>query len=403
MTEVVGRELQFVSRGRKLQLRDGHHSRVVDENVERSLPIRDKGLDGGSIDEFKLRDVNTSIARRPGDAGGGAFLMGGYMAELALATADLTSVRRMRIQGILAFLIIYIVWGSTFLAIRYAVETIPPFLTAATRHLIAGAILLAWAWRNGERPSKEAWRAGLVLGFLFFLVGHGTLHWAEQKVPSGVAALVIATEPILVALMLPLFKMGRRPGLTTYLGLGLGAASVIVLFRPDVTAGQGMIAGLLAVVLGSLSWSVGIVLSRKLQARRNGAPDTSTMNAALPLICGAVMLLGGAFLRGELNDFHWTAVSRESFGGLMFLVFFGSLVAFTAYSWLLKHYPPTLVATHTYVNPIVAVLLGWLFAGERISPSIVASTALAIAAIGLVQRGEDSRTERTGKATHHQG
>ena len=112
----------------------------------------------------------------------------------------------MRLQGILAFFIIYIVWGSTFLAIRYAVETIPPFLTAATRHLIAGAILLAWAWRNGERPSKEAWRAGLVLGFLFFLVGHGTLHWAEQKVPSGVAALVIATEPIFVALMLPLFK-----------------------------------------------------------------------------------------------------------------------------------------------------------------------------------------------------
>ncbi|HEX2637647.1 MAG TPA: EamA family transporter [Gemmatimonadales bacterium] len=300
----------------------------------------------------------------------------------------------MRLQGILAFLIIYIVWGSTFLAIRYAVETIPPFLTAATRHLIAGAILLAWAWRNGERPGKEAWRAGLVLGFLFFLVGHGTLHWAEQTIASGVAALVIATEPIFVALMLPLFKLGRRPDLTTYLGLGLGATSVIILFRPDVTAGQGMIAGLLAVLLGSVSWAVGIVLSRKLQTRRDGAPDTSTMNAALPLLCGGVMLLAGAALRGELHDFHWVAVSRESLSGLLFLVFFGSLVAFTAYSWLLKHYPPTLVATHTYVNPIVAVLLGWLFAGERISPSIVESTAFAVAAIGLVQRGEGSRTEQ---------
>src|SRR5205814_6813132 len=297
----------------------------------------------------------------------------------------------MRLQGILAFLIIYIVWGSTFLAIRYAVETIPPFLTAATRHLIAGTRLLAWAWRNGERPSKEAWRAGLVLGFLFFLVGHGTLLWAEQKVPSGVAALVIATEPIFVALMLPLFNMGRRPGLTTYLGLGLGAASVIVLFRPDVTAGQGMIAGLLAVLLGSVSWAVGIVLARKLQARRDGAPDTSTMNAALPLICGAVMLLGGAVLRGELHDFHWTAVSRESFSGLMFLVFFGSLLAFTAYSWLLKHYPPTLVATHTYVNPIVAVLLGWAVAGEKLTGSILLSMALAILAIALVNRGSQER------------
>lgn len=311
--------------------------------------------------------------------------------------------RRTRIQGILAFLIIYIVWGSTFLAIRYAVETIPPFLTAATRHLIAGSILLAWAWRNGERPSKEAWRAGLVLGFLFFLVGHGTLHWAQQEIPSGVAALVIASEPIFVALMMPLFKMGRRPGVTTYLGLGLGVASVIVLFRPDVTASRGMLAGLLAVLLGSLSWSVGIVLSRKLQARPSGAPDTSTMNAALPLICGAGMLLGGAFLGGELTDFQWTAVSRESVSGLLFLVFFGSLVAFTAYSWLLKHYPPTLVATHTYVNPIVAVLLGWWLAGERISPSIVASAALAMAAIGLVQRGEASATESAGKALQHQG
>jgi drug/metabolite transporter (DMT)-like permease len=171
-----------------------------------------------------------------------------------------------------------------------------------------------------------------------------------------------------------------------------------VLFQPDVTAGPGITAGLLAVLLASVSWSVGIVLSRKLQAPRNGAPDTSTMNAALPLICGAVMLLSGAALRGELHDFHWTTVSRESFAGLLFLIFFGSLVAFTAYSWLLKHYPPTLVATHTYVNPIVAVLLGWLFAGERISPSIVASTLLAIVAIGLVQRGEYSRMERVGKA-----
>jgi len=129
---------------------------------------------------------------------------------------------------------------------------------------------------------------------------------------------------------------------------------VIVLFRPTLPW-TGDDSGPARGLTGSVSWAVGIVLSRKLQARRDGAPDTSTMNAALPLICGAVMLLGGAVLRGELHDFHWTAVSGESLSGLMFLVFFGSLVAFTAYSWLLKHYPPTLVATHTYVNPIVAV------------------------------------------------
>jgi drug/metabolite transporter (DMT)-like permease len=146
---------------------------------------------------------------------------------------------------------------------------------------------------------------------------------------------------------------------------------------------------MLAVLVGSLSWSMGIVLSRKLQARSNGRPDTSTMNAALPLICGALMLATGGWIRGEFTHLNLGAVSGRSFAGLLFLIFFGSLVAFTAYSWLLKHYPPTLVATHTYVNPIVAVLLGWLFAGERITPSIILSTGMAMAAIGLVNRGEE--------------
>lgn len=294
-----------------------------------------------------------------------------------------------RLRGALAFLIIYLVWGSTFLAIRFAVETIPPFFTAAARHLVAGSLLLAWAWWKGERPSAQAWRMGLILGFLFFLVGHGTLHWAETRVPSGVAALVIATEPIFVAWMLPLFRLGGMPGAVTYLGLALGAASVAVLFGPDVTAGEGVVAGLVAVVLGSVAWAAGIVLSRKLQERPDGTADTSTMNAALPLLCGSGMLLVGGIALGEQNEFSLSSVSAPSVVGLLYLIVFGSLVAFTAYSWLLKHYPPTLVATHTYVNPIVALLLGWAFAGEKITVSIVISAALAIAAIALVNKGEE--------------
>jgi drug/metabolite transporter (DMT)-like permease len=162
------------------------------------------------------------------------------------------------------------------------------------------------------------------------------------------------------------------------------------LFGPDVAGGGGMATGIIAVLLGSVSWSVGIVLSRRLQARSSGQPDTSTMNAALPLICGALMLFAGSWVRGEFTAFQLSNVSGRSFAGLLFLVFFGSLVAFTAYSWLLKHYPPTLVATHTYVNPIVAVLLGWLFASESINLSIISSTAMALAAIGLVNSGEVS-------------
>jgi drug/metabolite transporter (DMT)-like permease len=290
--------------------------------------------------------------------------------------------RPSRIEAIFAFLAIYIIWGSTFLAIRYAVESIPPLFTAATRHLLAGSILLAWALWKGERPTRQGWRAGVILGFLFFFVSHGLLHWAEQNVPSGVAALVIAIEPAIVALLLPLLKLGPRPRGVTWAGLALGAASVAFLFRPDVATGRGVFVGLVAVLISAIAWSVGIVYSRKLQPASG-----STLNAALPLLCGSLMLLAGGLLRGEHHALQFGRVSPESLLGLLFLIFFGSLVAFSAYAWLLKHYPPTLVATHTYVNPIVAVLLGWLFAGEKVTASILLSMLLAISAIALVNQG----------------
>src|SRR3954464_15835222 len=157
--------------------------------------------------------------------------------------------RPARLESVLAFLAIYLIWGSTFLAIRFAVESIPPLFTAATRHLVAGSILLAWALWKGERPTRQGWRAGLVLGFLFFFVSHGLLHCAELKVPSGVAALVIAIEPAIVALLLPLLKLGPRPQGVTWAGLGLGAVSVALLFRPDVSADQGVIVGVVAVLI----------------------------------------------------------------------------------------------------------------------------------------------------------
>lgn len=285
-------------------------------------------------------------------------------------------------KGILAFLTVYIVWGSTFLAIRYAVETIPPLFVAATRHLIAGSILFAWAWWQGERPTRQGVKAGLVLGALFFLISHGTLHWAEQFVASGVAALVIASEPVFVALMLPLFRLGAAPTAKTYAGLALGIGSVLVLFRPDVATDRLAIIGLIAVLISSIAWSAGIVLSSKVQPKTAG-----TMNAALPLVCGSLMLVAAGVVRGEHQQLDVSAVTTDSLLGLLFLIFFGSLLAFTAYSWLLKHYPPTLVATHTYVNPLVAVLLGWLFAGETMSMSVIASAVLAISAIGLVNSG----------------
>jgi drug/metabolite transporter (DMT)-like permease len=292
------------------------------------------------------------------------------------------AARPSRVEAVFAFLAIYIIWGSTFLAIHYAVESIPPLFTAATRHLLAGAILLAWALWKGERPTRQGWRAGIILGFLFFFVSHGLLHWAELTVPSGVAALVIAIEPAIVALLLPLLKIGPRPRGVTWAGLLLGAASVAFLFRPDVATGPGVLVGLVAVLISAISWSVGIVYARKLQPASGSA-----LNAALPLLCGSLMLLAGGFLRGEYHALQFSHVLPESLLGLLFLIFLGSLVAFSAYAWLLKHFPPTLVATHTYVNPIVAVLVGWLFAGEKLTASILLSMLLAISAIALVNRG----------------
>src|SRR5438067_4617557 len=180
----------------------------------------------------------------------------------------LPSARPARIEAISAFLAIYLIWGSTFLAIRFAVESIPPLFTAAIRHLIAGSILLGWAWWKGERPTRQGWRAGIVLGFLFFFVSHGLLHWAELKVPSGVAALVIAAEPAIVALLLPVLKLGAAPRGATWAGLALGAASVAPLFRPDVSAGEGVSVGLLAVLVSAIAWSLGMVYAGQLQPAR---------------------------------------------------------------------------------------------------------------------------------------
>jgi drug/metabolite transporter (DMT)-like permease len=304
----------------------------------------------------------------------------------------LPAARPGRIEAVSAFLAIYVIWGSTFLAIRFAVDSIPPLLTAATRHLVAGSILLGWALWRGERPTRQGWRAGLVLGFLFFFVSHGLLHWAELEVPSGVAALVIAVEPAIVALLLPLLRLGPGPRGATWAGLALGAASVALLFRPDVSAGEGVSVGLVAVLVSAIAWSLGIVYSRKLQPAKG-----STLNAALPLVCGSLMLLIGGLLRGEHHAFQLSQVSTPSLLGLLFLIFFGSLTAFSAYAWLLKHYEPTLVATHTYVNPIVAVLLGWAFAGEKLTGSILLSMALAILAIWLVNQGSRRASVRASR------
>jgi drug/metabolite transporter (DMT)-like permease len=284
----------------------------------------------------------------------------------------------------LAFVAIYIIWGSTYLAIRYAVETIPPLVAAGVRHSIAGGIMLTWAWLRGFRPTRQEWLAGAAVGALFFFIGHGTLHWAEQYVGSGLAALLIATEPMFI-LMLG-WMMGRQKiSPLSALGLGLGVAGVAMLTGAELTVKGSSLLGLLAVLLGSLSWSAGVVISPRVKL-----PSDALGRTALPTICGAAMLLVAAGLTGEIQATHWSAISMRSLWGLAYLIIFGSVVAFTAYTWLLQRCPPALVATHTYANPVVAVLLGWLLASEPLTMRVVLASVAILGAIVLIRRGEKS-------------
>ena len=290
--------------------------------------------------------------------------------------------RAYSIQLALAFAAIYLVWGSTYLGIRYAVETIPPLVAAGIRHSIAGTILLAWAWARGFRPTRANWISGIIVGALFFLIGHGSLHWAEQYVGSGLAALLIATEPMFILVLA--WSMGQQKiSRMSGLGLGLGVLGVAMLTGAELTTKGSSLMGVVAVLVGSLAWSAGVVISPKVKL-----PNDALGRTALPTICGAVMLLAAATLTGEFHDTHWASISLRSMLGLAYLIVFGSVVAFTAYTWLLQRCPPALVATHTYANPVVAVFLGWLLASEPLAMRVVLASLAILGAIVLIRRGE---------------
>ena len=308
--------------------------------------------------------------------------IGGRPVPVLIPPRTAKSNRGESLKVALAFVAIYLVWGSTYLAIRYAVETIPPLMTAGIRHAIAGTMLLGAAMARGFRPKREHWIAGLPVGALFFLIGHGSLNWAEQYVNSGLAALLIATEPMFILLLA--WAMGQQKiSRISTLGLGIGAMGVAILTSTEASAKNSSLLGMLAVLLGSLAWSAGVVISPKLKL-----PSDALARTAIPLMCGAAMLLTAAAPAGEYHAAHWASVSLRSILGLAYLIVFGSIIAFTAYTWLLQRCPPTLVATHTYANPVVAVLLGWLLASEPLTMRLVFASIAILGAIVLIRRGE---------------
>jgi drug/metabolite transporter (DMT)-like permease len=295
-----------------------------------------------------------------------------------------------RLLIFLAFSCIYVIWGSTYLAIRYAVETIPPLFVAGFRHLIAGGLLFGWCWWRGLRPVRQQWFASIVLAVLFFLIGHGTLHWAQQTLPSGVAALLIATEPIFVAIIVMVTRRARiTPSLL--MGMLLGLLGVALIFGANVRTGRSEMLNSFVVLIGAASWSIGMVYSRSAVLH----PDTR-MAAGMSLLAGAGMLLLGGTVTGEAARLHLTAISLKSLLALGYLAVAGSLVAYSAYFWLLNRFPPTLIATHTYVNPLVALVLGWAIAGEVLTARVVLGGLVVIAAIAWVSRAT-SREPQAGK------
>jgi drug/metabolite transporter (DMT)-like permease len=280
---------------------------------------------------------------------------------------------------LLAYAAIYLIWGSTYLAIRIAVGDIPPLLLMGVRCTIAGAMLLAWAAARRERAAREHWRHAAVAGGLMIAATYGALGWAEQHLASGVAALLSATSP----LWLTTFEWPRvgRPSLRTVAGLLLGFAGVAVLVAVGRSGGVNVVAALV-LVGGTVTWAAG-----SLYARPPRLPASVTLGAGMPLVAGGLMLLGASIALREPSHYDLRHVSHASLWALAYLIVFGSLVGFSAYSWLLRVAPASRVGTHAYVNPLVAVALGWSMAGEPVTATTGVAAAAIAASVAMVLKG----------------
>lgn len=279
-----------------------------------------------------------------------------------------------------AFAILYVIWGSTYLFIRLASETIPPLLMAGARFIVAGSVMVAVASRMGgaERDpvGPRQWTAALVTGALLLLGGNGLVSYGEQFVASGVVALLVATVPLFIALIGAAFLSQRAPRLGV-VGLLVGLVGTAVLVSPGGNAGDP--GHLLLVMLSPLCWAIG-----SLYATRGPLPKRLLVASGLEMLCGGLLLLVTGAATGEVGHLHLGSITMVSALSLVYLVVFGSLVAFSAYVWLLSKVPTPAVATYAYVNPLVAVILGWLFLGERLTGQTLLAAALIISAVVLV-------------------
>lgn len=277
-----------------------------------------------------------------------------------------------------AFAAVYFIWGSTYLGIRFAIETLPPFTMAAIRFLTAGVILFGWSLARGVRlPSRVHWRSAALVGMLLLVSGNGLLTWAEQFVPSGIAALIVGTVPLWM-IVLDAARTRTLPRGAVWLGLGLGLVGIAMLVGPGSFGGGGVhVLGAMTIGFAAFSWAVGSLISRTVPQ----SPST-LQNVGMQMLVGGALLLVAGYGLGERIDL--AAVSARSAWALVYLALAGGVVSYSAYVWLLEVSTPAKVATYAYVNPAVAVLLGWTWGGEALTVRVVLATVAIVVAVVLI-------------------
>jgi drug/metabolite transporter (DMT)-like permease len=293
-------------------------------------------------------------------------------------------------KTLLAFAIIYFVWGSTFLAIRIGVHEVPPLLFAAMRFLVAGLVVYGWMIARGEpSPTRRQWISASILALLIFVFDYGLLFWAETRVPSGIAAVMMATIPAFIAVFEVAILRTQRLTVRLSCALVLGIAGVAVLVSRSLNLGGAPLdtVGALALIVASFSWSAATVLTRKLTL-----PQSKVMSAGAQTLAGGVMLALTAASLGEFRRFHPSTVSRGAWFSLLYMIVAGSIMGFTAYVWLIHHESPTKVGTYAYVNPVVAVLVGYFLGGEALGIRTVLGTICVLISVVVIT------TARTGRA-----
>lgn len=280
-----------------------------------------------------------------------------------------------------AFAAVYFIWGSTYLAIRFAIETIPPFLMASVRFIIAGTLLYAWTrLRGAPKPTPSQWRSAFIIGSALLLIGNGTVSWAEKVVPSGITALLTTMSPLWFV-VIEWLQTRSKPGIEMIIGLILGTVGMVALVDPAQLVGgdQVNLIGAGTIFLASIAWVWGSLYSRRAEL-----PPSPFLAIAMEMLAGAALLLLASFALGEFSELHLASISMRSIFALMYLTVFGSMIAFTSYVWLLRVSSPSLVSTHAYVNPVVAVFLGWLLADEPINGRIFIASVVIISAVAII-------------------